>query len=283
MTSVATEESLEARARESAAGERRRRYLAVAAGWVGFVVIWYLLALWIGSEARLPSPWRVLQEVWIIFTGDPSMAGGEGGTFWNNFLASVIRVILGFVMAVVLGTPLGFAMGRNAYLNSLLRTPVVIAGSIPGLTYAVMVLVIFGISFIGPVLAIGLISMPYVAINVAEGVRGVDRNLVTMSAAFGRSEQQIFRNVVVPSVLPFIFAGVRLSFSLAWKVGQLTEVFGSSEGIGFQIRRNFQLFNMPAVIAWVGLFIVFMLLLERFVLVRMERRLFRWRKWEQTA
>jgi NitT/TauT family transport system permease protein len=165
--------------------------------------------------------------------------------------------------------------------GNFLQGPVVVAGSIPGLTYAVMAFVIFGISFWGPVFAVGLISMPYVAINVAEGVRGVDRGLINMSKAYHRSEQQIFTHVVVPSVMPFVFAGVRLSFSLAWKVGTLTEVFGSSQGIGFQIRRNYQLFNMPAVIAWVLLFCAFMLLFERLVLVRLERRLFRWRQWER--
>jgi NitT/TauT family transport system permease protein len=111
-------------------------------------------------------------------------------------------------------------------------------------------------------------------------VAGVDRQLVAMSVAYGRSERQIFRNVLLPSVLPFIFAGVRLSFSLAWKVGQLTEVFGASRGIGFQIRRNFQLFRMAELLAWVFLFIAFMLVLERQVLVRIERRLFRWRQWD---
>jgi NitT/TauT family transport system permease protein len=104
-----------------------------------------------------------------------------------------------------------------------------------------------------------------------------------MSTAYGRNERQVFRHVVIPSVLPFVFAGVRLSFSLAWKVGTLTEVFGSSKGIGFQIRRNYQLFNMPGVIAWVLLFVLFMLLIERFILVRAERRLFRWRQWEREA
>ncbi len=269
--------------RGTAAGLRRRRYLALVVGWAGFVAIWWLLALWIGSDARLPSPVRVLREVGYIFGGNPNIATDEGGVFWPNFSSSVLRVILGFATGVLFGTPLGFLMGRRRYWRSFLRSPVLIAGSIPGLTYAVMVLVVFGISNIGPILAIGLISMPYIAINVAEGVMGVDKGLVDMSTAFGRSENQIFRSVLVPSVLPFIFAGIRLSFSLAWKVGQLTEVFGSSRGIGFQIRRNFQLFNMPGVIAWVGLFIAFMLLLERFVLVRLERRLFRWRQWERDS
>ena len=257
--------------RRTAAGSRRRRYLAVMVGWVAFVLVWWAAAALIGSEARLPSPPRVLQEIRDILSED----------FWTQFWASIVRVFAGFIAAVVIGTPLGFIMGRSRYWGNFLQGPVVVAGSIPGLTYAVMAFVIFGISFWGPVFAVGLISMPYVAINVAEGVRGVDRGLINMSKAYHRSEQQIFKHVVVPSVLPFVFAGVRLSFSLAWKVGTLTEVFGSSQGIGFQIRRNYQLFNMPAVIAWVLLFCAFMLLFERLVLVRMERRLFRWRQWER--
>ncbi|HSK06835.1 MAG TPA: ABC transporter permease subunit, partial [Acidimicrobiia bacterium] len=232
--------------------------------------LWWAASALVGSEARLPSPPRVLEEIRGILAED----------FWNQFWASIVRVFAGFVAAIVIGTPLGFLMGRSRYWGNFLQAPVVVAGSIPGLTYAVLAFVIFGISFWGPVMAVGLISMPYVAINVAEGVHGVNKGLVDMSRAYGRSERQVFKHVVVPSVLPFIFAGVRLSFSLAWKVGTLTEVFGSSKGIGFQIRRNFQLFNMPAVIAWVLLFCLFMLLLERLVLVRMERRLFRWRQWE---
>jgi NitT/TauT family transport system permease protein len=255
----------------TAAGSRRRRYLAVALGWIGFLAVWWGLSALLGSEARLPSPPRVYQEINEILQGD----------FWTQFWASVNRVLAGFVAAVLIGTPIGFLMGRSKYWGNFLQAPVVVAGSIPGLTYAVMAFVVFGISFWGPVLAVGLIAMPYVAINVAEGVRGVDHRLIDMSTAYGRNESQVFKHVVVPSVLPFIFAGVRLSFSLAWKVGTLTEVFGSSKGIGFQIRRNYQLFNIPAVISWVILFIGFMLLLERFVLVRAERRLFRWRQWER--
>lgn len=272
LTQVAPErEDLAREQRRTAAGSRRRRYVAVVVGWIAFILVWWAAAAMLGSEARLPSPPRVLQEIRDILSED----------FWNQFWASIVRVFAGFAAAVLIGTPIGFLMGRSRYWGNFLQAPVVVAGSIPGLTYAVMAFVIFGISFWGPVMAVGLISMPYVAINVAEGVHGVDRGLIDMSRAYNRTEQQVFRHVVVPSVLPFIFAGVRLSFSLAWKVGTLTEVFGSSQGIGFQIRRNFQLFNMPGVIAWVLLFCLFMLLIERLVLVRAEKRLFRWRQWEQ--
>jgi NitT/TauT family transport system permease protein len=88
--------------------------------------------------------------------------------------------------------------------------------------------------------------------------------------------------VLVPTVAPFAFAGVRLSFALAWKVEQLTEVFGSSKGVGFQIRREFEDFSIPGTLAWVLLFIIFMILVERFFLVRLERYLFRWRIEDQS-
>jgi NitT/TauT family transport system permease protein len=154
---------------------------------------------------------------------------------------------------------------------------VLVAGSIPGITYAVLAVVLFGISVLGPVISVALVSMPYVAINVAEGLDSVDRRLVQMSDAFGRERSSVVRHVLVPTIAPFAFAGVRLSFALAWKVEQLTEVFGASKGVGFQIRREFEDFSISGTLAWVLLFILFMILVERFLLVRVERYLFRWR------
>jgi NitT/TauT family transport system permease protein len=147
----------------------------------------------------------------------------------------------------------------------------------------VLALVIFGIGLEGPILAVALISMPFIALNVAAGLEGIDSNLIMMSRAFGRRPNDIFRHVLIPTIAPFVFAGVRLSFALAWKVEALTEVFGSSNGIGFMIRRSYQQFSVVDVLAWTGLFVIFMLLLERLVLLRLERYLFRWRPQEASS
>ena len=96
MTTALDDKALEAKALGTAAGIRRRRYLGLVAGWLGFLGIWYLAALIVGNDSRMPSPGRVLHEVKIIFTGDPTFANNEGGIFWPNFSASVIRVFLGF-------------------------------------------------------------------------------------------------------------------------------------------------------------------------------------------
>jgi NitT/TauT family transport system permease protein len=74
-----------------------------------------------------------------------------------------------------------------------------------------------------------------------------------------------------------------MSFAVAWKVEALTEVFGGTNGVGFQIRNEYQLFNITGVIAWMALFIVFMLLVERLVLRKLENRILAWRPEERAG
>jgi len=257
----------------SLAGRRRVRGIAgFVIGVGGFLLIWALLSRFVVGPFLLPPPLEIGGEMWEIV---------RSGAFVEQFVPTIVRLVYGFWLALLIGFPVGYLMGTSRYWRAFFHDMVMVAGSIPGITYAVGSLVVLGISLLGPVLSVGLVAMPYVAINVAEGLDSVDRRLVQMSDAFGRARPRVVRHVLVPSVAPFAFAGVRLSFALAWKVEQLTEVFGSSSGVGFQIRKEFEDFSIPGMLAWVMLFIVFMLLVERFLLVRLERRLFRWRLEEQ--
>jgi len=244
--------------------------LVVGAG--GFLLVWTLLSEFVVGKFLLPSPLRIAPRMWDIV---------RSGAFIDQFVPTILRLAYGFGLALAIGFPIGYLMGTSRYWRAFFHDMVMVAGSVPGITYAVMALVVLGISVLGPVISVGLVSMPYVAINVAEGLDSVDRRLVQMSAAFGRRRPAVVRHVLMPSVAPFAFAGVRLSFAFAWKVEQLTEVFGSSSGVGFQIRKEFEDFSIPGTLAWVLLFIIFMLLVERFVLVRLERYLFRWRLEDQ--
>lgn len=264
----------------AAHGPRGTAHLSLAArrrarGWIGFLIgvgsfllLWTLLSRFVFGEFTLPPPLEIAEIMWDIL---------RSGAFIENFVPTIMRLGYGFGLALLIGFPVGYLMGTSRWWRSFFHDMVMVAGSIPGITYAVMAVVLFGISLLGPVISVALVSMPYVAINVAEGLDSVDRRLVQMSDAFGRERSSVVRHVLVPTVAPFAFAGVRLSFALAWKVEQLTEVFGASKGVGFQIRREFEDFSIPGTLAWVLLFIVFMILVERFLLVRLERYLFRWR------
>ncbi len=263
----------EEQARQAATRRRNRRLLLLAAGWVAMLVVWRLASESLSSNV-LPTPLEVGAYMWeLVYTG----------AFINDFLASVTKTFAGFAVAVAIGAPVGYLMGRYNYWRAFFHDGVTAAGVIPALVYAVMSLIIFGLSNMGPILAVALVSIPYVAINVSEGIRGVDQSLVKMSQAFGRSAHEIRREVLIPSIVPFVFAAVRMSFAVAWKVEALTEVFGGSSGIGFQIRTQYQLFSITGVLGWMLLFIIFMVLVERLVLRKLENRLLAWRPEERTA
>ena len=99
-------------------------------GWIGFVLFWGLLSRIIG-EVRLPGPIKVGTEMWDII---------RSGLFVEHFLASIGKVLLGFVFAVAFGTLIGFSMGRSVYWKAFFKDTVMVAGSVPGLAYAVMAL-----------------------------------------------------------------------------------------------------------------------------------------------
>ena len=260
--------------REAAIGRRARQAALVVAGWLAFLGFWTYASNNLVNPFILPTPAKVLDEMWTIVST---------GELFEHFQWSLMKTFVGFGLAVAIGLPIGMLMGTSRWWRAYFHMPVTIAGNIPGITYAVLALVIFGISLQGPILAVALISMPYIAINVAAGLDGIDRGLLQMSRAFGRSGRDVLRHVLIPTVIPFVFAGVRLSFALAWKVEAITEVFGASNGIGYMIRHSYDEFSVSGILAWMFFFVVFIVLMERFVLQPVERRLFRWRPAEVTS
>lgn len=266
-------EAGEASARKTATRRKLRQTAFVVAGWIAMLVVWEFGSWWFGSRI-LPRPHEVLVEMWEIL---------RSGDFTTDFTASVLKTFAGFGVAVAVGAPVGYLMGRYNYWRAFFHDGVTVAGTIPAVVYAVLSLIVFGLSSLGPILAVALVSAPYVALNVAEGIRGVDKSLITMSEAFGRSPKQIRREVLIPTIVPFVFAAIRMCFAVAWKVEALTEVFGGRNGVGFQIRTEYQLYSISGVLAWMFLFIAFMLIIERLVLAKAEARLLSWRPEERSA
>lgn len=99
-----------------------------------------------------------------------------------------------------------------------------------------------------------------------------------MAKSFRVSVLKRNRQIVIPHLAPYLFTGLRFGFSIAWKVTVLTEVFSSSEGIGFEMRISAVLFDMSEFLTWILAFFFFALFLEKVVLEAIERRYFRWRQ-----
>jgi len=238
--------------------------LSVIVGWAAFVGLWYLFSRLVFDPQRLPEPHAIFGEIIEVITE---------GDLRTHLQASLFRVLGGFLLACVVSMALGWLIAYNAWWRTLVRTIVQFIASTPIVSLAILTLIVFGVSSRGPVLTTALVATPYIMMNVAQGLTGVDRRLIVMSESFGRTRIQIVWGVLLPSSMIAVLGGARLAFAVAWRMELLTEIFAASEGVGFQIRRSFESYDVRAMLAWTALFIVVMLMFEMLVFRQIERRL----------
>ena len=198
-------------------------------------------------------------------------------SFVDDLSASMIRIVVGFAAAMLVGTVAGILMGARRSWNEFLHDLVVFGLALPGLVYALIAVMLFGQSLWAPVMAIMLTSYPFVAVNVREGVTALDKDLLDLASIYRIRRWRLITRIIIPSLLPFIFAGVRVGFSIAWKVNTLVEVFGSTNGIGWQIRASFDSYSVHGMLAWTLIFGGVMLFIEYGILSPAERYFSRWR------
>jgi len=189
----------------------------------------------------------------------------------------VQRVALGFAGAFVVSLAAGTLMGARRLAESVLSSWVLVGLTIPGLCWAVLAVMWFGITEMAPVFAIFVVVLPMLTLNIWQGTKSLDRDLIEMARVFRTPWPSVMGDVVLPQLLPFCLAGARLGFALGWKVVVLSEMLGLSSGVGYMINRSFSAYSMDDVLAWTVGFTVVMFAFEYAVMLPIERRLVRWR------
>ncbi len=238
--------------------------------WVTLIVVvvaWHFLALSVDIDL-FPTPMRVGQSLGEAL---------EGGLFFDQLGDSMIRIVIGFGLGLAAGIVVGLLMGSRDFWNRFFQDLIVLGLSLPGLIYALLAVMVFGIGLAAPVAAIAFATLPFVAVNVREGVKSIDKQLLDMCRIYQIDTTRLIRHMIVPTLMPFIMAAVRIGFTVAWKVNVLTEVFGASTGIGYQMRYQFALFSVRGIVAWALLFGLVMLVIEYGALIPLERYFGRWR------
>ena len=187
------------------------------------------------------------------------------------------RLVLGWLSAMIVGLAIGVLMGSKAWWNAGLHDYVMLLLSLPGLVWAILAVVWFGDKIWATVVAVTIVCSPFVVVNIYEGVRNVDKELLDMSRAYGVDTRQMLRRVVVPSIMPFFVAAARIAFAHGWKATAIVEIFGGPSGISYEIQEWFGLVNIPAVLIWVGVFALLLLTIEYGIFAPVQKYLFRWR------
>jgi len=251
---------------QSASARRRATLAAVSLATV--------LAIWMGltefgivNTVLVPSPGDVFRA---------ALAAIRDGSLLRNALASLLRVLEGFTLALVIAVPLGVLMGVSGNARGLVEPLIELLRPIPPIAFIPLAILWFGIGEFSKVLIIAYGAFFPIFVNTMAGFRDVDRVHIRAAQALGANRFDIFRDVALPSAFPQIVTGARLGMGLAFIVLVAAELVAASEGLGYLI--NDARFSFRTDQIFVGMITIGLLgLVLNKVLLEAERRLLRWK------
>lgn len=198
---------------------------------IGFVfLVWYLGSLSPSMGRLLPNPWDVFRFVGESFVKPIGKQTVLGHVYW-----SLTRVIIGYLLAAVVGILLGLAMSWSKIGEAIIKPFYLMVRPIPAIAWIPLTILWFGIGENSKYFLIFIGTMSIIMTNTADGVRGVDSNLLGVARMLGCKERQLFMKVVLPSAVPQIFAGLQVGIGVSWATVLAAEMIGANEGVGWII------------------------------------------------
>lgn len=231
------------------------------------ILLWWIMTVFF-PPTLVPHPVETLKEVIVII---------GRGDFFSEMGATLRRVGIGFSVALLISLPLGVLMGTVKSLEHFFEPPVILGLTMPGLIWAVLAIMFFGLNETSAYAAVAITICPMLAISLWQGTKSIDKDLIDMSTAFHASPWSKVVDVILPQLISHILAAIRYGLGLAWKVVVVVEMFGFSNGVGYQVVRGFNTFSMKAVLAWAITFLIVMIIIEFGLIGWLESRVTRWR------
>ena len=193
------------------------------------------------------------------------------GVLVIHALSTIARLVAGFAIGGVLGVALGLVMGRSRRAEALLLPIVSVGNPVPGLAYAPLFVIWFGLGNLPAVLLVGFAAAFPVAVNTWTGVKTVKEIWIRAARSLGAGERQLFRAVVLPGALPYVLTGLRLGLARAWRVLIAVEMLTSvSLGLGWLIFGAREFLATDVMLAGIAVIGIVGLALEKLVFERLE-------------
>jgi taurine transport system permease protein len=237
-----------------------------------FFFIWWLVTAmgWV-KPLFVPSPQAVFGKFIAIWND-----GFTGTPFLEHLGVSTLRVFGAFLLACVIGLPLGLAMGMSPLMRGLFDPPIEFYRPIPPLAYLPLMIIWFGIGETSKILLIFLSVFAPVVLGARSGVKSAAIEQIHAAYSFGASRWQVMRYVIMPSALPEILTAMRIGIGFGWTTLVAAEMVAATKGLGYMVLSASQFLQTPVVI--MGIFVIAIIafafdLLMRFV----ERRLVPWK------
>ncbi len=230
------------------------------------LILWKLLAIYFDSEFILPHPENIILKTFKLFAD---------GDFLVIVGSTVIRGMVGFVVSLVMALVLGTFAGLNSSFYAFLQPILVTLRSTPVVAIILLALIWFSSSSVPIFIAI-ITMFPLICINIIDGIKNIDRQLVEMANIYRISLYRLITKVYAPAIIPFIFSGSSAALGIGWRAIIIGEVLSQPRfGIGTVMHSAQTFLNVDIVIAWTIIAVLISYIFER-VIRGIQRKIVIW-------
>lgn len=232
------------------------------------LVMLALIGWWLAArnlpEFILPNPLSVGRRLVDLFiTPD----------FLQHTLASTWRVVVSVIAALLIGGGLAFLADRVPVLEAVVNERIKpVLNSFPSIGWAILAAIWFPPSDFGVIFVEVAILIPFCLINIGEGLRAIDRELLEMGSSFTRRRARILWRLTLPLLVPYVLSALRIAYGIAWKIALVSELLGAPSGLGYLMLRAQTAADSPTFLATCFAIVVIFVAGEKLVIMPLERR-----------
>lgn len=252
-------------------GQGSTFWLSVGSVLVMLFIWWLVTALGLVKPLFVPAPQLVVQKFFQIWR-----EGFTNTAFLEHILISTARVFGAFLLACIIGLPLGLAMGMSPLIRGIFDPPIEFYRPIPPLAYLPLMIIWFGIGETSKVLLIFLSVFAPVVLGARSGVKSAAIEQIHAAYSFGATRWQVMRHVILPSAMPEILTAMRVGIGFGWTTLVAAEMVAATSGLGYMVLSASQFLQTSVVI--MGIFVIATIAFAFDLLMRfLERRLVPWK------
>lgn len=249
------------------------RSLRIASTVIGVAIVWQVASMFYFDPTTLPSPVSVVgRTIEIVEVGDV-----RGRSALYHLEITLVRVAIVTAISMTAAVVFGLLMDASEQVEDMFTLLIPFWMTFPTVVVVLVTMIMFDFSQLSVISATVIITTPYAAVAIWEGMENLDHDLAEMGRAFGASTYGMYRHIYLPNILPAFFSSFRYLFSMVWKIVVIAEVFGIRSGMGAQFRFWFNESSMITLLAYATLFLIVMFVLEYGLIYPVEKWAFRWR------
>jgi NitT/TauT family transport system permease protein len=204
------------------------------------IAIWKIISLNY-NPIILPAPEKAFYTIYEMILTQ---------SFWISLGYSFFRIIIGYLLAIFIGTFLGIIMGLSKKADNLLRPEISMLQTVPNISWILLAIIWFGLNSKIIIFTIFISLMPIFVINSAEGIENTSAEYLEMAAVYRLKPLTIFSKIYLYSIKPYLRSAAVITSERAWKIGAMAELLSLDTGIGaglYWARNNLQ---TERIFAW---------------------------------